>query len=162
MGFQRKVEILVVIVFIGSFLLSDSFARTASPADFSSATNAIGAAFEATYDAGQSGGNVSQLVAKLNLALSFVQEARATNATNPALATTLLQNATQIAQQVSAQAPVVASNGANVRSMRIDESAGASVVIIFVAAMVYLFGDRIYRRLWLMVYKDFVVRPTNV
>jgi hypothetical protein len=157
----RWASVLLLVIVMECTLSSGGFVRAASTADFNSATNAIGTAFVATHDADQSGGNVSQLVTKLSLALSLVQKAQSENSTNSAMATSDLQNATRTAQQVSAEAPMVAKGGAGARALQVDESIGASVIIILLAAVAYLFGDRVYRRLWLYAYRDFLVRTPN-
>jgi hypothetical protein len=136
-------------------------ASAATEAQASSANSAIQAAFVATYNAEKSGGNASSLVAKLNAALQLVQEAEAENSTSPALAATDLQNATAIAQSVTAESPSVARAGTEARQSAEVSSLGAASAIIVVAALAYAFGGRAYRSAWLRLHKDFVVRPAN-
>jgi hypothetical protein len=142
-------------------ILTGSFAQAASTTDFSSATGAIGTAFAATYNAGQSGGNVSQLVLKLNLALSLVQDAKAENATDPSQAAAYLRNATLTAESVVAASGSVAQMGRASRQMTEFISAETACFIVVAAALICIYGDRLYRRLWLFVYKDFLLGPTH-
>jgi hypothetical protein len=159
--FQRWTRVLTLMVVAECILLSVSSAQASSAADFSSATNAIGKAFVATYEAGQSGGNVSQLLSKLNLSLSLLQEANVENATNPTQAAADLQNATLTANSVTAASVSVAQMGRASRQTTVLISAISAYAIVVAAALIYIFGDRLYRRLWLFLYRDFLVRLAN-
>lgn len=153
----RRYWALALVVLLQFSFLSGGSATAASQSDFSSARSAIGDAFAATYSAAQDGGNVSALVASLNLALGLVQDAEAVNSTSPALAQSYLSNASEIAQQVAQEAPGVAQSGANARALQTYESVGAALLIVIVAAALYLFGGRVYRRGWYSLYKGFTV-----
>ena len=121
----------------------------ASQSDFSVTNDAITSAFVTTRIAEAKGGNVSSLVTMLNEALALVQKAQSENSTNPSQASTDLQNATQLAEQVSSDSVGIAQSGSSANSTRTTESIGASVGIIVIAILVYIFGGRIYRRAWL-------------
>ena len=128
---------------------------------FANANNAVSIAFSSIYSAEQNGGDVSALVEKLNVAISLIQKANAENATNPNAATTDLSNSTSIAQIVSRTSASVSSNGSMARQARLYESLGTIVATLGVATVTYLKGDRVYRRLWLFVYKNHLVERTD-
>jgi len=159
---QHWKVVLATMVLVECLLMSSGSAHAASPTDFSSATKSIDSAFVATCGAGQSGGNVSQLVARLNIALSLVSEAQAENGTNPAKAAIDLQNATQIAESVAASSPSISQLGSESRQATVATSEETALAIVIAAALIYIFGDRVYRRLWLFVYRGFLVGPSNV
>jgi hypothetical protein len=119
--------------------------------------SAVQSAFVAAQSAGKEGGNVSGLVAKLNVALGLIRVAVAENSTDPSQAAADLANATQIAQGVSSSAGQVGAAGAAARQLQFYISVGSAVAIVVIAAGVYLYGDRLYRRLWLRVYGGHVV-----
>lgn len=118
-------------------------------------------AFSSVYYAEQSGGDVSTLVERLNTAAFLIQRAKAENATNPSAAATDLSNAIAIAQMVSLDSASVSSSGSTARQLRLYESLGTIVGTLTLAVLVYLKGDRVYRRLWLFVYKDHLVKRTD-
>ena len=152
---------LIATILIVPFIFIPASSNAASSSDFSNANSAINSAFNATLNAQQKGANVTDLVAKLNIAVGLVQKAQAENATNPGLATSDLQNATQIAGQVSSAAPSLGQSGANARTIQYSISIGASIVIIAVAALIYIYGGRIYHLLWFYLYKDYIVRSSK-
>jgi len=151
--------VLALIAMIWLISLSSGFARAATNGEFNTATNAIESAFVAVHNAGQNGGNVSELVTELNTALNLLQKAQAENATNPTQAATDLQNATSMAEGVSAASASVAQAGNAARRVTMATSIGGASAIVIAAVLIYIFGDRIFRRLWLFVYRNFVVRP---
>src|SRR5487761_86650 len=102
------VIIVLSILIAGSTIAGIHSSVAASPADFSSASNAIDSAYVSVHSAEESGGNVSSLVNQLDSALALVQRAQSENATNPSQATLDLQNATQIAQKVALESSSVA------------------------------------------------------
>jgi len=148
-----------VLIFASQYFIAARTSSAASQSDFSTASNAITSAFVATHSAEEKGGNVSLLVTKLNAAVGLVQKAQSENSSNPSQASADLQNATQLAEQVSSDSAGIGQSGASARSTQTDESIGASATIITVAILIYIFGGRIYRRAWLYLYKDFIVRP---
>lgn len=130
-------------------------------AQVSSANDAIRAAFASVYGAERSGGNVSSLDAKLNDAIRLVQQAEEVNATNPAQAAADLQNATAVAQSVLAESASTEQAGSSARQAAEATSLGAASAIVVVAALIYLIGGRIYRKAWLRLFRDYVVRLAN-
>lgn len=152
------VTTLFLAIIFSSVVISSS-SEAASPAQFSSTNSAIASAFVAAQSAEEKGGNVSGLVVILNEALGLVQNAESENATNPTQASTDLQNATTLAEMVSSEAVQIGQSGAAARMTRVMESIGASAVIVVVAVLIYIFGDRIYRRIWFYIYRDFIVKP---
>lgn len=152
--------------FIGAFALIllvalaplNNHASAASPTDFASANSAINAAFLVTYNAEQSGGNVASLVAKLNSAIALVQRAQSENASNSSQASIDLQSAVQIAQQVSSEAPTVGQSGTAAKQTLFAETIGGIFAIAIFGILVYIYGGRIYRMIWFIVYRNHVVR----
>ena len=125
------------------------------------ANNSVNSAFSSVYYAEQNGGDVSALVEKLNTAVSLIQRAIAENATDPNSATADLSNATTIAQMVSLNSTSVSTSGSMVRQLRLYESLGTVTASLGIAALAYLRGDRVYRRLWLYLYRNHVVKKSD-
>lgn len=161
-----RVSSFVIISLIILFSLYSSsssyYPSAANSSNFTSANSAINSAFSATRGAEQSGGNVSALIAKLNVALSLVQKAQSENASNPTQASLDLQNATQIADQVSTSAPSVARAGSAARETQYAESIGSSIAIVILALLVYLYGARVYHLVWFYLYKNHLVKKGGV
>jgi len=154
-----KVALLVVIAVL--LMIGASGTSAATQATFNGASSAVQSAFLAVQAAGRDGGNVTSLVAQLNGALALVQKASAENASNPALASSDLQSAMGIAQGVHASAATVAQQGTSSRQLQLEVSVSSAVVIVGIAIALYVYGDRIYRRLWLRVYEGHVVRKSG-
>ena len=160
-GFSNGIYLLLLALVALSLCSRPEGAAAVTQAQVSTANGQIESAFASAYGAEKSGGNVSALDAKLNGAILLVQEAEAENGTDPAQAAADLQNATALAQSVVAESPSVSQQGSAARQTTEVTSVGAASAIVVVAALTYLFGGRIYRRAWLRLYKDYVVRPTN-
>jgi hypothetical protein len=128
---------------------------------FADGKSAVNDAFSSLYYAEQDGGDVSSLVAKLNAAISLIQTARVENATNPSAATIDLSNATNLAQSVSMASSSVSSSGLATRQLRLYQSVGTAAASVSLAALTYLKGDRVYRRLWLYFYRKHVVKKSD-
>jgi hypothetical protein len=150
--------VLVIVLVLALSSMVALRAEAATQSQVSDANAAIQSAFVSTHSAESSGGNVSSLVAKLNLAIQLVQKATAENATNPAQASTDLSNASSIAQSVGASAGAVGRQGASAKQAQQVLSLGSAGAIVVVAALIYAFGDRIYRRAWLRLYGGYVVK----
>jgi len=160
-GFS-KILLFLLLAFIALSLCSRADGAAAITQTQVSATNgAIQSAFASAYSAEKSGGNVSSLDAKLNDAIGLVQRAESENATNAVQAAADLQNATAIAQSVVAASPSIARAGSAARQTTEVTSVSAASAIILVAALTYILGGRIYRKAWLRLYRDYVVRPAN-
>jgi len=157
----RWTGVLALTAIVWLITLGCGAAQAATNAEFSTTTNAIGSAFVAAHNAGQDGGNVSELVATLNVALNLLQRAQAENATNPAQAAADLQNATSMAAGVTAASASAAQAGNAARQVTVETSIGGASAIVIAAVLIYLLGDRIFRRLWIFVYRNFVVRPSG-
>lgn len=125
------------------------------------AKNSVNSAFSSVYYAEQNGGDVSALVEKLNTAVSLIQRAVAENATDPNAATADLSNATALAQMVSLNSASVSANGSMARHLRLYESLGTVIATLGIGALAYLRGDRVYRRLWLYVHRNHVVKKSD-
>ena len=125
------------------------------------ANNSVNSAFSSVYYAEQNGGDVTTLVQKLNIAVSLFQKAVTENATDPNTAIADLSNATTIAQMVSLNSTSVSTSGSMARQLRLTGSLGTVAATLGIAALAYLKGDRIYRRLWLYVYRNHVVKKND-
>ncbi len=101
----------VLLILLGYFSSPVRIDLAASQTDFSITNSAITSAFVATHIAEEKGGNVSSLVTMLNEALTLVQKAQSENSSNPSQAAIDLQNATQLAQQVSSDSAGIARSG---------------------------------------------------
>jgi len=152
--------LLLALVALGLSSTAGS-AAAITQAQVSSANGAIQSAFTSAHNAEKSGGNVSSLVAQLNNAIQLVQKAEAENATSQAQATADLQNATALAQSVVAASASVSQTGSAARQTTEVTSVSAASAIIVIAALTYIFGGRVYRRAWLRIHRDYVVRPAN-
>jgi predicted PurR-regulated permease PerM len=130
----------------------------ADQASFNGASSAVQNAFVAVQTAGNDGGNITALVTQLNGALTLLQNANTENASNPSQASTDLQSAVSIAQGVQASAASVAQQGISARQFQLGLSIGSAIVIVGLAAALYLYGDRVYRRLWLWMFGGQIVK----
>lgn len=158
----RSIFVLAISsLIILSFLALGFHTNAASSSDFSSANSSINSAFSSIYTAQKDGGNVTLLIAKLNAAVALVEKAQVENASNPSQATSDLQNATQIANQVSSQAPQIASAGRSATQFNEAVSISSAAAIIIIAALIYFYGARIYHKTWFYLYKKYLVRPKN-
>jgi predicted PurR-regulated permease PerM len=135
--------------------------QKASPEPFSVANDSVNNAFSSIYNAEQNGGNVSSLVERLNVAILLIQRANAENATDPSAAAADVSNATSIAQMVALTSTSVSRSGSTAREVQLYESLVTIVVTVVVATLAYFKGDRVYRRLWLYVYKNHLVKKTD-
>jgi predicted PurR-regulated permease PerM len=135
--------------------------QKASPEPFSVANDSVNNAFSSIYNAEQNGGNVSSLVERLNVAILLIQRANAENATDPSAAAADVSNATSIAQMVALTSTSVSRSGSTGRELRLYESLATIVVTLVVATLAYFKGDRVYRRLWLYVYRNHLVKKTD-
>jgi predicted PurR-regulated permease PerM len=133
----------------------------ASQASFNGASSAVQSAFVAVQTAGRDGGNTTSLVSQLNGALALVQKAFTENRSSPAQAAIDLQSAASIAQGVQSSAATVAQQGTSARQFQLGLSIGSAIVIIGIAVALYAYGDRIYRRTWLRVYRGHVVKKNG-
>jgi hypothetical protein len=129
----------------------------ASSTDFSNANSALSSAYVATLSAQQKGGNISQLVSQLNVAISMYQKAQDENSTNPSGALSDLQNVIRMASNVTVQSSIISQAGASTVQLRDAVSVSSAVAVGIIAVLIYVFGGRIYRRLWFYLYKDYVV-----
>ncbi len=130
----------------------------ASASEFSSTNSSINKAFLAVQSAEKSGGNVTGLVKNLNVAVDLIQKAQAENATNPSQATSDLQEANALASEVLSNSSSVASAGISHSRNVFTESVTAAIGILIVSSLVYIYGDRVYRQLWLQVFRNHLVR----
>ena len=154
-----KVAVLATIAVVLLMILSPEV--TVGQASLSGASSAVQTAFVSVQTAGKDGGNITSLVAQLNGALALLQKASAENSSNPAQASADLQSALTIAQQVQSSAAIVAQQGISARHTQIEVSGISATAIVVVAFVLYVYGDTIYRRLWLRIYGSHVVRKVG-
>jgi hypothetical protein len=128
---------------------------------FSVANDSVKNAFSSIYYAEQNGGDVSSLIERLNVAILLIQKADAENMSDPSATAADLSNATSIAEMVALTSISVSSSGSMARQLRLYESLGTIVATLIVATLAYFKGDRVYRRLWLYVYKNHLVKKTD-
>lgn len=150
---------LAFAIFLGIVLVLGSVSpvRAATQGEFAATSAAIGSSYAAVLDAANKGGNVSMLVSQLQLSANLVQKASAENPSSPSKATADLQNATAIAQQVSAKAPAIGQAGASARQVQLFVAVASAAAIVVAAGLIYLFGDRLYHRVWLRVHRNHLV-----
>jgi hypothetical protein len=151
---------LITVLIVGNFSRIYESAAT-SENDFSNTSNLITAAYIDLHSAEQKGGNVSTLVVQLNAALSLYHKAQQENLTDPNQASIDLSDATQLANNVSSESTQIGQAGAAARIAQQTNAEVEITLVILGAAFLYIFGPTIYRRVWLFVYKDFVVRAQN-
>ena len=156
---SRSLIIIALVELVLSTTFASSQISTGEP--FSVANNSVNRAFASIYVAEQNGGDATSLVERLNVAIFLILRANAENATSPSAATTDLSDATAIAQMVSSNSASVSSSGSTARQLRLYESLGTIFATLGVATLTYLMGDRVYRRLWLFVYKKHLVKKTD-
>jgi hypothetical protein len=160
-GTSRRLRYFVLALVVFGLTTAAHGAAAVTQAQVATANSAIQAAFASASSAEKAGGNVSSLDARLNSAILLVEAAEGENATNPAQAGADLQNATALAQSVVSESASVSQKGSAARQDTEVASLGASAAIVLVAALTYVFGGRIYRKAWLRLYKDYVVRPAD-
>jgi hypothetical protein len=160
-GASKSLLFLLLALVALSLFSRTSSASAVTQAQISSANSEVQSAFALALGAEASGGNVSSLDAKLNTAIQLVQKAETENATNPSQAAADLQNATALAQSVIAESPSVSQKGSAARQTTEITSVSVASAIVLVAALTYIFGGRIYRKAWLRLHRDYVVRPAN-
>ena len=161
LGLSRLKAALLAVVVVLILAMASPSSSAASGASFSGTTSAVQSAFLAVQNAGSEGGNITSLVVQLNGALALVQKASAENSTNPSQASADLQSALSIAQGVQASAAGVAQQGVAARQLQLEISITSAAVILGVAVVLYMYGDRIYRRLWLRTYGSHVVKKVG-
>jgi hypothetical protein len=158
---ERRIAVFLVIVSILVFSAAmQNYSYGATPT-LASTNAAITNAFKAVSSAAESGGNVTGLVAELNTALNFTAQAVNMSSTNPTRAAALLQNATNIATQVAAQAASIQAAGASARQALTEESIAGAAVVVVIAGLLLVFGDRIYRMLWFLLYRNYIVKSAG-
>jgi len=153
--------IITITLIVPVISITPISSHEATGGQLATANSSVNSAFSSVYYAEQKGGDVSALVEKLNIAVSLIQRALAENATDPNAASADLSNATTIAQMVSMNSTSVSSGGSMARQLRLYESLGTVAATLGIAALAYLMGDRVYRRLWLRVYRNHVVKKSD-
>ncbi len=136
---------------------SSSSTATAQQSSFQSANSEILSAYAQISSIEHNGGNASNLVSELNVAISLYNKAEIENSTNPSQAAIDVQKATQIASDVHSQAVPLVQKADSQRTLQTSAEIGGSAVVIIVAVLVYIFGGRIYDWIWLYQRRDYVI-----
>jgi hypothetical protein len=152
---------LAAILVLSVALVFTPSSAAISAGDVSNANSAIQSAFVLTYQAERNGGNVTSLVTALNSAVQLVEKAQGENSTDPSQAASDLQTARQMAQNVIAESAGVSAAGSSLRQSVFVRSVVSTAAILLAAALVYIFGGRAFRWLWVRMYGGYVVRPAN-
>lgn len=152
---------ILILVLVTLILLGAPGSFAAGNASFNSASSAVTQAFVGVQSAGKEGGNVTSLIVELNGALALIQKASTENSTNPSQAVVDLNSAVAIAEGAQASASTIAIQGTSAKQVRLYVSVLSAVVIVSIAGAIYVFGDKIYRGLWLRIYGDHVVRKVG-
>lgn len=151
--------ILAALVFASSFAFPHYNASAASSTDFTNANAAISSAYASVYAAQTANhADVSNLAGQLNAATQLVNKAYQENSTDPTQATTDLQNAVTIAQQVSREVAGVSATGIKLHDLESTESLGVAITIVAVAGLIYAASDAVYRNWWVRTHGDYLVR----
>ena len=151
--------ILMFVVVLCSNTFCNAYALTKS--EVSSATTAIQSAFVSTHNAEESGGNVSGLVRQLNDAIQLVQKAEDENSSNPLQAAADIQAAVQEAHNIVTESKSIKSIGTVTQEILYIRSIASAITIIVAAVLIYIFGGRVFRKIWLRMYGNFVVKPSH-
>lgn len=146
------------LLVVGSLMLVFLASPAVQGQSGSPASVQVGQAYAAVLGAGQAGGNVTALVAKLNAAISLIQQGDAVNATDPARAQALYSQASTLAQQVLQAAPGVAAAGRSAVLNAQIELAVETVVLGALAVLAYVFAPRVFWRLWLRTHRGWRVK----
>jgi predicted PurR-regulated permease PerM len=154
----RLITITLLVLVIATTPITS---HEATGEQLATANSSVDSAFSSVYYAEQNGGDVSALVEKLNTAILLIQKAVAENATDPNAATADLSNATAIAQTVSLDSSSVSTSGSLAHQFRFYGSLGTVAATVGLSVLAYLKGDRVYRRLWLYVYRNHVVKKND-
>jgi uncharacterized membrane protein len=122
------------------------------------AQTAVHDAYKALVEADSAGGDVNKLTDQLNLAVNLTSQAQALISADPQKAQSLASQAQAIAQNVTEQASSAKSGGLAQRPILI----GASVTALLVGGiLVYLFGPKVFWKVWLRLRKNYRVRTKN-
>lgn len=122
---------------------------------------AVEQAFSQVYAVSEKGGNVSALVSQLNQALTYLAEAESVNSTNPGLASTLSSEAYALARNVSAEAGVAAQRAQSAHLRLVEGSVAGASASVAAGLAFYFYSEKVYRRLWLHVYREFRVKRSG-
>ena len=154
---RTSTKLLVIFLSI-SVLLSAATLVQSQTSTLDSAQTAVHDAYKALVKADNAGGDISQLVDQLNLALNFTSQAQALIVSNPQQAQTLALQAQTLAQNVTQQASTTAGAGLFQRTLII----GASIASLLAGGiLVYVFGPKIFWKVWLRLRKNYRVRVKN-
>jgi len=133
-------------------------ASTVSAQSSSSVKAQISQAYSSVLSAEREGGNVSSLVAALNIAISLTQQADSINSTNPSEAQAFYAQASSLASEVLHDSPSVAAAGrASVGATQLALVV-ETVALVGLAIVIYRFAPRLFWTLWLRAHRTWRVK----
>jgi len=109
----------------------------------SEANTKIASAFEGVAEADAKGGNVTSLVIELNDALTLLEKGEADGDEG------LIHDAISKAEEVIAEAPIIAEQGEEVAQARLVETLLVLSLLAISAVIVWRYGSRIFWELWM-------------
>jgi len=115
-------------------------------------------AFEALLETYNAGGNVSELEATLNEALSLISQAEMEVGKNPEEAERLASEAGRLAQEVLGEAPNVRDEGLMRRQTATIVTVASIAGLVVAGGLVYFFGPDILWRLWVWLRRNYRVK----
>jgi hypothetical protein len=157
---SRKIVVVILTIafFAYTAVSGPSHAQPPTSVNLTQANSAIGGAFVAVYNAATKDfANVAGLVSRLNNATQLVNEAIATNATNPSQASGELLAAHSMAQLVKNQTRTVSLVGSAAHHVFVYTSLAESLEVIAVAASLYLLSVFVYDKWWYHNYSGYRV-----
>ena len=152
---EATVILLVVAIALSSTLLTH-------PLRQGRVDDSVHEAFRAIVDAYNAGGNVTSLVSKLNDALDLISRADEVASEDPELAHSLISQANSTLTQILEEAPEVAEEGRRrvfIGRVVLTSSAVAAAVV---GVSAYIYGPRLFWRLWVRLRRRHRVRAVKV
>ncbi|MCP8309503.1 MAG: hypothetical protein H3Z54_12570 [archaeon] len=157
MGLRGLMRPILLITLALAFIIQPYLPMVNAQTSSNDAHEKVMQAFTSMQEAGNAGGDVSNLVDKLNEALDLISQGDSIASSNPSGAQELYQQAEDIANQVTLEAPVVREEGILARQSN-NKILGVELVILaLLGFIVYRFGPKLLWKLWLHAHKDWKV-----
>ena len=154
----RLLRIMIPILFILFLIL----VIATTPVRASQEDAEVYEAYEAILDAYKAGGNVKDLVEKLNKALELLSMADQIEDENPREAERLRAEARQLLKSIIEEAPRVAEEG-RYRTLIHNIILGSSIAgFVFACIITYKAGPKIFWRLWIKLRRNYRIKPRVV
>lgn len=151
---RLKISLALFIIFVSvlPLIVANSDANQVGVED---ASRKVDDAFKVVIDAYDAGGDVKDLVSKLNQALDLISKARAADSEQARI---LAGQAYDIAAQVEGLAPGVKEEGIILRQAERNTWIMAAMGLAVGGLLTYFYGPRVYWSLWLRMRKNHIVR----